>query len=53
MQIDRHCSRLDADLTRFEDEQIIGPSRAVRGTSTPVEDEEQPEKKRKLIMTTL
>ncbi|ORY96483.1 hypothetical protein BCR43DRAFT_491769 [Syncephalastrum racemosum] len=45
--IDRHCSRLDVDLTRFEDEQIIGPSRTVRAASTPVEEEEQPEKKRK------
>jgi hypothetical protein len=26
-QIDRHCSRLDNDLQKFEDEQLIGPGR--------------------------
>jgi inhibitor of growth protein 5/inhibitor of growth protein 4 len=27
--VDRHCKRLDNDLQRFEDEQLIGPGRIV------------------------
>lgn len=26
-QVDRHCTRLDTDLQKFEDEQMIGPGR--------------------------
>jgi hypothetical protein len=35
LQIDRHCTRLDNDLQKFEDEQLIGPGRpsSVQGVS--------------------
>lgn len=26
-QVDRHCTKLDNDLQKFEDEQLIGPGR--------------------------
>ncbi|KAI9305466.1 hypothetical protein BJ944DRAFT_200982 [Cunninghamella echinulata] len=32
--VDRHCTRLDNDLQKFEDEQLMGPSRNGRGSST-------------------
>ncbi|CAO3597442.1 unnamed protein product [Absidia cylindrospora] len=31
--VDRHCTRLDNDLNKYEDEQLIGPSRAGRNPS--------------------
>ncbi|ORZ25672.1 hypothetical protein BCR42DRAFT_364059 [Absidia repens] len=31
--VDRHCTRLDNDLNKYEDEQLIGPSRTGRNTS--------------------
>ncbi|KAG0172471.1 hypothetical protein DFQ28_009638 [Apophysomyces sp. BC1034] len=31
--VDRHCTRLDNDLQKFEDEQLIGPGRSLFGQS--------------------
>ncbi|KAI9480967.1 MAG: hypothetical protein EXX96DRAFT_199018 [Benjaminiella poitrasii] len=32
--VDRHCTRLDVDLQKIEDEQLIGPGRATTATTT-------------------
>ncbi|KAH8548577.1 hypothetical protein BGW37DRAFT_506727 [Umbelopsis sp. PMI_123] len=36
--IDRHCSRLDNDLQKFEDEQLIGPGRTVPVQTSNLDD---------------
>ncbi|KAI8343104.1 hypothetical protein BC941DRAFT_410430 [Chlamydoabsidia padenii] len=39
--VDRHCQRLDHDLNKFEDEQLIGPSRMGRSTQTTTKQQQQ------------
>lgn len=43
--VDRHCTKLDMDLQKYEDEQLIGPTmgRPSTGTSTAGSDK-RPEK---------
>ncbi|KAI8086274.1 uncharacterized protein BX664DRAFT_335391 [Halteromyces radiatus] len=38
--VDRHCSRLDNDLQKFEDEQWIGPSRMGRTRSNSLQQQD-------------
>ncbi|KAI8370473.1 chromatin remodeling protein [Radiomyces spectabilis] len=50
--VDRHCTRLDNDLQKFEDEQLIGPARALnprepKATLQESTDTQEPSNKRR------